>query len=110
MNRRYLVVLALVAAAFIGTAGAQSFPSYYPKEGFQRTGVVDAVYPDEGRIVIGDLPYQMVKSPVVHALNAYSVSFARIRPGITVAFKTGPNRIIQEFWLLPPNYDPRRRR
>jgi len=101
------LVIGLVAMT---TAIAQNFPSYYPEEGFQRTGTVNAVYYDESRIVIDDVPYHMSDAPVVHSLTAYSVSIARLRPGVKVGFKAGNRRLINEFWLLPINYDPRQRR
>ena len=110
MNGKKLLLGLAVALFATATSLAQNFPSYYPKDGFQRTGTVDAVYTDEGRVVIDDVPYLVSEELVVHALNAYSVSVARIRPGIKVGFKQGNNRVISEFWLLPLNYDSRKRR
>lgn len=109
MNKK--TILGLLCALLVTTTSiAQNFPSYYPKEGLQRTGRIDAVYMEENRIVIGDIPYQMSESPIVHSLTAYSVSIARLRPGAMVGFKEGQGRILNEFWLLPANYDPRERR
>ncbi len=110
MNGKKLFLSLAVCLLAAATAFAQNFPSYYPEEGFQRTGTVDAVYGEERRVVIDDVPYVISDDLVVHALNAYSVSAARIRPGVKVGFKQNNNRIISEFWLLPINYDPRRRR
>lgn len=109
MSNKLILVL-VVGLVVMTTAIGQTFPSYYPEEGFQRTGTVNAVYYDESRIVIDDVPYHMSDAPVVHSLTAYSVSIARLRPGVKVAFKTGNSRLINEFWLLPMNYDPRQRR
>ncbi len=109
MNKKQFLGL-LFALVVTTTAIAANYPSYYPEEGLQRTGRVDAIYPAENRIVIGDIPYQMSDSPIVHSLTAYSVSIARVRPGVIVGFNAGQSRVINEFWLMPPDYDPRERR
>lgn len=109
MNRKNLLLGLMTGLLMATTALAQNFPSYYPKDGFQRTGTVDAVYADENRVVIDDVPYQISEDLVVRSMNAASVSPARIRAGIKVGFKQGNNRVITEFWLLPLNYDARRR-
>ncbi|NOX68802.1 MAG: hypothetical protein GXP15_06425 [Gammaproteobacteria bacterium] len=103
-----LLLLAIIPLAC--PALADKLPSYYPDEGFSRTGLVDAVYTVKSRIVIDDIPYQVSKSAIVHSLTSERVSIARIRPGVRVAFKTGSDRSIQEFWLLPANYDRATRR
>jgi opacity protein-like surface antigen len=103
MNKTLLLV-AVIACALASTAIAATLPSYYPAEGFQRTGIVDAVYADEGRIVIGDISYQMSESAVVHSLSSFSDSMSRVRRGAHVAFRLGSDRVIKEFWLLPSNY------
>ncbi len=102
--------LVLLMIAVAPAALAQGLPDYYPKEGFKRTAVVTAVYPDEGRIVIGDLEYRMNSRPIVRSLSSRYDSMARIRPGAHVAFRIGENREIVEFWLLPKNYTGGRRR
>lgn len=105
-----IISLALVIAfAFTGTAIAAKLPSYYPTERFQHTGIVDAVYAEEGRIVIDDTSYPMSSSAVVHSLSSNKDSFSRIRKGANVAFKMRGNAI-SEFWLLPMNYKEKRRR
>jgi opacity protein-like surface antigen len=103
--KKTLLLIAVIACALASTAIAATLPSYYPAEGFQRTGIVDAVYIKEGRIVIGDISYSISESTVVHSLSSYSDSFSRIRQGARVAFKLNSNRVIAEFWLLPRNYD-----
>jgi hypothetical protein len=108
--KKTLSLILVVAFAFASTANAANLPSYYPTKGFQRTGVVDVVYADEGRIIIGDISYQMSSSAVVHSLSSYSDSFSRVRKGARVGFKFGEGRVINEFWLLPKNYDSSRRR
>jgi len=110
MNGKKLLFSLAVGLLIMTTSFAQNFPSYYPKEGFQRIGTLDALYTEEKRVVIDDVPYLISDDLVVHALNAYSVSSARLRPGIKVGFKQSGNRVISEFWLLPINYDARRRR
>ena len=108
--KKTLLLIAVIAFSISSTAIAATFPSWYPTEGFQRTGIIDAVYIKESRIVIGDTPYQMSESVVVHSLSSRSDSMARVRKGARVAFKLGSGRVIEEFWLLPSNYDASKRR
>jgi len=109
MNKT-IALLLLTVIPLACPALADGLPSYYPDEGFSRTGLVDAVYTAKSRVVINDIPYQVSKSAIVHSLTAERVSIARIRPGVRVAFRTGKDRSIQEFWLLPANYDRTLRR
>jgi len=109
MNKR-LFLSAAIAFAISATAIAANFPSYYPKNGFPNTGRVDAVYVDEGRIVIADMDYKISTSVVVHSLSSYRDSVGRIRKGAMVGFKVTGGDVIQEFWLLPNDYEPPRRR
>ena len=110
MNKTFFLVLA-IAFVLTSTAIAADFPKYYPAEGFQKTGLVDAVYAQENRIIIGDISYQMSSSVVVHSMSSYSDSLARVRPGAHVGFRLGSSgRLIEEFWLLPSNYRAPRRR
>jgi opacity protein-like surface antigen len=78
MNKTLLLV-AVIACALASTAIAATLPSYYPAEGFQRTGIVDAVYADEGRIVIGDISYSQNRPSCIPCpLTAIrSAAFAR---------------------------------
>ncbi len=108
--KKTLTLLLLIAFPLTFPTFASDFPSYYPDEGFDRTGRVDAVYPTEGRVVINDIPYQMSKLAIVHSVYEKRVSLARIRPGVRVAFRMGDGRVIEEFWLLPANYDRSRQR
>jgi hypothetical protein len=108
--KKTLLLILTIAFAMTGTAVAQSLPSYYPAKGFQRTGIVDAVYADEGRIVIGDTSYTISPAAVVHSLSSSSDSMARVRKGRRVGFKTVGADVIKEFWLLPSNYKSRTRR
>ena len=103
MNKSYFSIL-VVTFVLTSTAFAQKLPSYYPAEGFQHTGRVDAVYIQEERVVIDDISYQVSNSVVVHSLSSFSVSRARVRQGVLVAFKMGGGRVIEEFWLLPGSY------
>ncbi len=109
MTKRLFCTL-LLSLALTGVAVAQSFPSYYPKDGFQRTGQIDAYYPEEGRIVINDRPYQLADSVIVHSMSAYSDSKARLKQGQKVGYKIAGGRLISAIWLLPAGYDDRRRR
>ena len=92
------------------SATASDFPAYYPKDGIGRAGVIDAVHLDENRVVIDDVQYRLSEDVVVHSLTSYSVAKSRLRPGMKVAFKAGGSRVITKFWLLPRDYDTRRRR
>jgi hypothetical protein len=105
-------IAAVLALTLAGAASAQGLPNYYPKGGFQRTGVLDAVQPEAQRIVIGDLGYLYSSNLVVHSPRSYSVPLSRLKPGTRVAFKTLENRgrVITEIWLLPDNYDDGSRR
>ena len=103
----FTLILGLALATI---AVANDFPAYYPKEGIGRAAEIDAVHLDENRVVIDDVPYQLADDVVVHSLSAYSVPKARLRAGQKVAFKVGPGRTITKFWLLPRNFDTKRRR
>lgn len=108
MKKTIFLVLA-IAFVLTSAAFAADFPSYYPEKGFQNTGVIDAVYAEDGRIVIGDISYQMSTSVVVRSLSSRSDSLARVRAGARVGFRLGKGQLIEEFWLLPSKYDKRRR-
>ncbi len=107
MKRILLVITSILLASGVY---AQSLPKHYPSEGFQRTGVVDAVYPDELRIVINDMPFVYSKAVIVRSLSSNRASLTRVRPGVKVAYKMGSDQRITEMWLLPPNYSDARRR
>jgi len=108
--KKTLLLSLVIAYAFASTAIAVTLPGYYPAEGFQRTGKVDAVYADEGRIVIGDISYQISDSVIVRSLSSKNDSLLRVRKGRLVGFRTSGGRVIEEVWLLPGNYKSRARR
>lgn len=107
--KKQLISAFLIAIALASTAFAQRLPAHYPSEGFQRTGIVDAVLLDENRIVIGDISYAVSDNVVIHSLTAKDVSIARLRPGVRVGIRNGRSRVLTELWLLPSNYDSKRR-
>ena len=109
MKKTFFLVLA-IAFVLTGTAIAADFPSYYPDKGFQNTGRVDAVYAKDNRIVIGDISYHMSTSVVVRSLSSKNDSLLRVRAGAYVGFRMGRGEVIEEFWLLPGNYDRSKRR
>ena len=109
MKKTLFQVLA-IAFVLMSTAIAADFPSYYPEKGFQNTGRVDAVYAQDNRIIIGDISYQMSTSVVVRSLSSKNDSLARVRTGAHVGFRLGKRQLIEEFWLLPGNYDSPRQR
>jgi len=104
------ILIVFVAILFASPAFSQSLPKHYPAEGFQRTGLVDAVYAPEYRIVINDIQFHYSKAVVVHSMSSYRASFSRVRSGMRVAYKMGSNNEIVELWLLPANYTDSRRR
>lgn len=108
LSIRHLAAVALLCIASI--AAAQSLPSYYPSEGFQRTGRLDALILQERRIIVNDISYALSDNAIAHNLNSFSVPFTRIPIGSTVAFKTLGQRQIVELWVLPRGYDRRGRR
>ncbi len=107
MLRTLVAILTLIFAA---SAIAQTLPAHYPAEGFNRTGEVHAVYHDESRIVINDIPFLYSSAVVVHSMSSKRASFSRVRNGVIVAYKLGSDRKIIEMWLLPPDYSDGRRR
>lgn len=109
MTKRLFCAL-FVSLALSGVAFAQGFPAYYPKDGFQRTGEIDAYYPEEGRIVIDDMPFQLADSVIVHSMSSFSDSKSRLKRGQKVGYKIAGGQLISTIWLLPSNYDGRRRR
>ena len=109
MNKTLLLILT-IGIAMAGSAFAANLPGYYPAKGFPNTGRVDAVYAEEGRVVIGDISYQISDSVVVRSFSSKNDSFARIRQGALVGFRTNGRQVIEEFWLLPGNYKPRESR
>lgn len=100
-----VMLLALGAAAF-----AADLPAWYPEEGFQRTGRIDALIPEEQRIVINDISYPLADNVIVHTPNAFSVPKSRLRTGVHVGYRVGGGRRIVELWMLPRDFDPRRGR
>lgn len=108
--RKIRLLILMVTFAMAGTAVAASLPGYYPAKGFPNTGRVDAVYAEEGRVVIGDVSYRISDAVVVRSLSSKNDSFARIRQGVLVGFRTNGRQVIEEFWLLPGNYKPRESR
>ena len=106
--KKTVLLIIVMACGFMSTqAMAQKFPAYYPKS-FQETGVIDAVNLGKGKIIIGDIAYQVSPQVVVRSRSSIEDSTARLRVGATVGFMVSGNRIT-EFWLLPDNYDRQRR-
>lgn len=110
MIKKFTYMLAAIVV-LTSAAVAADFPSYYPKSGFQRVGVLDDVQLDRQVIIIRDIPYSLSSNVVVHSMNAYSVPATRLRAGTNIGYKTASNgRLIMEIWLLPNDYkNPRRR-
>lgn len=108
MTKTLIVTLLLALAS---PAFSQDFPKYYPNEGFQRTGLVDAIYAEDSTIVINDQQFRYSPNVVVHSMTSYRVPFAHVREGGRVGYKMANSGEIIELWLLPDNYaDGRQRR
>ena len=108
--KKTLLLILTIASAMAGSAFAANLPGYYPAKGFPNTGRVDAVYVEEGRVVIGDISYRISDSGVVRSPTSRNDSLARIRKGVRVGFRTKGESTIVEFWLLPRTDESRRRR
>ncbi|MEO1204540.1 MAG: hypothetical protein AAFX10_17685 [Pseudomonadota bacterium] len=106
----------ILSAIFLGSllvsaaADARDMPDYYSESEEHETGRIDDVRLQEHSVVINDVQYTLSDDVVVHSLESYSVSRARLRPGIYIAYKLGSGRRITNVWLLPASYDPNRRR
>jgi hypothetical protein len=109
MMKKFIAFLVL-SFLLAGTAAAQTLPGYYPKDGFQRTGHIDAVHLSENRIVVDDISYYLSDSVVVRSLSSPTAPIQRLRKGAHVAFRSTPDQALSEIWLLPDNYKPRQRR
>lgn len=106
---RSLVFTLILNCVLVGSAVGRDLPDYYPDDVLRRAGQLDAVYLDRDSIVIDDVPYQLSKDVVVHALTAYSVARTRLRPGTMVAFRVDGARTITAIWMLPRDFDGRER-
>lgn len=104
-------LIVIAALALSAPAVAEDLPKYYPDEGFQRVGVLDAVQLEQQQIVIGDIPYSLSDNVIVHSRTSYSVPSSRLRVGSTIGYRfSRQGRLITEIWLLPNNYQDRARR
>jgi hypothetical protein len=105
-------LLALAALMASSLVAAADFPNYYPKDGFQRVGILDAVQMDRQQIVINDMPFSLADSVVIHSPSSYSVPASQLRIGSQIGYKMAAGgRLITEIWLLPSDYkSPRQRR
>lgn len=103
--KKALLALLFTAMTLSGVAIAQSQPA----DDYMTVGTVDAIFPEENRIVIGDVPYQLSDALVIHTSSARNVSIARLRVGVRVGIRFGQREPLRELWILPRNYkDPRR--
>ena len=104
----YLVIVAIAMASSLAHA---DFPKYYPKDGFQRTGILDDVQLDRQMLVINDIPYSLANNFIVHSQSSYSVPATRLQRGIQIGYKMAASgRLITEIWLLPRDYKSPRQR
>ena len=104
MKQTVLLIIVMACGFMSTSAMAQKFPAYYPVNGFQKTGVIDAVNLGKGKIVIGDIDYQISPSAVIRSRSSREDSMVRLRVGAMVGFKKSGD-MITEFWLLPASYD-----
>ena len=72
--KKTVLLIIVMACGFMSTqAMAQKFPAYYPKS-FQETGVIDAVNLGKGKIIIGDIAYQVSPQVVLDRVRTPSTS------------------------------------
>ena len=107
MIKTLIATLVLVLSS---PALAQDSPENTPAQGFQRSGLVDAIYADEATIVINDIPNRFSQNVVVHSISSYRVPFAHVRQGARVGYRMDSGGEIVELWLLPADYSERHQR
>ncbi len=107
-----LTTLLAVAAVMSSSLAFAAFPAYYPKEGFQRVGILDDVQLKRQVIVVNDIAYALADSVIVHSPKSFSVPSSQLLVRTHVGYKMAAGgRLITEIWLLPSNYkNPRRGR
>ena len=107
-----LTTMLAVAAVMSSSLAFAAFPAYYPKEGFQRVGILDDVQLERRVIIVNDIPYSLADSVIVHSPKSFSVPSSQLRIGAQVGYKMAAGgRLITEIWLLPSDYkNPRRGR
>ncbi len=107
-----LTTILAVAAVMSSSLAFAAFPAYYPKEGFQRVGILDDVQLKRQVIVVNDIAYSLADSVIVHSPKSFSVPSSQLLVGTQVGYKMAVGgRLITEIWLLPSNYkNPRRGR
>ena len=109
MLKRVLSVM-LIAAVLATAANAADRVNDRKSADYERTGTVDAVYLEENRIVIDDVPYGLADYLRIYSPGSKTVPRARLRSGLKVGFNAGRGRLISEIWVLPANSDRRGRR
>jgi hypothetical protein len=85
----------------VTAAGAADLPAYYPSEGFQRTVRIDALVPEEQRIIVNDISYTLADNVIVHTPTTFSVPRTSLRVGDRIAYRLGGNQLIVEIWTVP---------
>lgn len=109
MLKRILSVV-VVVLALANVAYASDRTRVPEGADYQRTGRVDAVYLEENRIVIDDIPYGLADILRIRAGGSKAVSRGKLRSGMTIGFKLNRGRQITEIWLLANNAERRGRR
>ncbi len=94
----------------VSASAAANLPDYYPAEGFARTAQIDAFIPEEQRIIVGDISYQLADNVIVHTPNSYSAPLSSLKVGDRIAIRMGGGRRVVEIWLVPDDYEGRRGR
>ena len=105
------IISVFVATVILASSVWAELPNYYPKDGFQRVGTLDAVQLERQLIVINDVPYTLTTNTIVHSTSSYRVPLSRLSAGLTIGYKfSSGGRLITEIWLLPSGYkEPRKR-
>ena len=108
---RKITYIIVTVFALSSIATAADLPSYYPKAGFQRVGILDDVQFGRQLIVINDIPYSVSDNLIVHSTSSYSIPSSSLRIGSQVGYKfSSQGRLITEIWVLPEDYKSRARR
>ncbi len=106
---RLLSTLSFLLALLVTAAQVQAdrLPDHYPKDGFERTGIVDRVDFRSREIVVNDTLYRLSEHAMLHSRSARNDSLGRLRKGAKIGFdfhRAGKQRTITEIWLLPHYY------
>ncbi len=106
--KRFLTTAGLILSlALWTTVYAAQFPEHYPKNGFQRTGIIDRIDFGDRQIVINDSLFTLADNVKLNSLSKEGDSLGRLHKGTSVGYsydKLDGQKIITTIWLLPSRY------